>query len=81
MNRKNDMTDIVERLKSWDRCYPGNINIEEAVDEVIDEIILLREEIAKLQKETVKQRFALIDIQWKAQDILRPIPFQDEDDV
>ena len=75
------MTDIVERLKSWDRCYPGNINIEEAVDEVIDEIILLREEIAKLQKETVKQRFALIDIQWKAQDILRPIPFQDEDDV
>ena len=75
------MNDIVERLKSWDRCYPGNINIEEAVDEVIDEIILLREEIAKLQKETVKQRFALIDIQWKAQDILRPIPFQDEDDV
>ena len=74
------MNDIVERLKSWDRCYPGNINIEEAVDEVIDEIILLREEIAKLQKETVKQRFALIDIQWKAQDILRPIPFQDEDD-
>lgn len=45
-----------------------------------DEIIILRKEITKLQKETVKQRFALIDIQCKAHDILRPIPFQDEDD-
>jgi hypothetical protein len=72
--------DLVERLKSWDRCYPGNINIEEAIDDVIDEIILLRKEITKLQKETAKQRFALIEIQCKAHDILRPIPFQDEDD-
>jgi hypothetical protein len=36
------MTDIVERLKSWDRCYPGNINVETAVDDATDEINRLR---------------------------------------
>ena len=67
------MTDIVEKLKSWDRCYPGNINIEDAVEEIDAEITRLREENEKLRK-------TLIEIQWKAQDILRPIPFQEEDD-
>ena len=44
------MTDIVERLKSWDRCYPGNINIEDAVDEAADEIERLRKENKKLRE-------------------------------
>jgi hypothetical protein len=39
------MTDILEKLKSWDRCYPGNINIEYAVDEAIAEIERLRNEV------------------------------------
>jgi hypothetical protein len=43
------MTDIVEKLKSWDRCYPGNINIEDAVEEIDAEITRLREENEKLR--------------------------------
>ena len=43
------MTDIVEKLKSWDRCYPGNINIEDAVDEAAAEITRLRKENEKLR--------------------------------
>ena len=43
------MTDIVERLKSWDKCYPGNINIEDAVDESAAEITRLRKENEKLR--------------------------------
>lgn len=34
--------DIVEKLKSWNRCYPGNLNIEDAVDEAANEINRLR---------------------------------------
>ena len=45
------MSDIVERLKSWDRCYPGNINIEEAVDDVIKEIERLRAENETLRRD------------------------------
>jgi vacuolar-type H+-ATPase subunit H len=47
------MSDIVERLKSWDRCYPGNINIEEAVDDAAAEITRLREENEKLRTEVM----------------------------
>ena len=36
--------------------------------------------IAELEKELDKHRQALVFIQMKAQDILRPIPFQDEDE-
>ena len=35
--------------------------------------------IAELEKELDKHRQALVFIQMKAQDILRPIPFQDEE--
>ena len=35
--------------------------------------------IAKLEDDGFKYRMALADIQMKAQDILRPIPFQDEE--
>ena len=41
------MSDIVERLNSWDRCYPGNINIELVVDEAAKEITRLRERLAE----------------------------------
>jgi hypothetical protein len=34
--------------------------------------------IEYLLAENEKLRLALIDIQWKIQDILRPMPFQDE---
>jgi hypothetical protein len=44
------MSDIVERLKSWDRCYPGNINVELVVDEAADEITRLRAENERLLK-------------------------------
>ena len=36
--------------------------------------------IAKLEDDSFKYRMALADIQMKAQDTLRPIPFQDEDE-
>jgi len=35
--------------------------------------------IAKLEDDGFKYRMALADIQMKAQDTLRPIPFQDEE--
>ena len=48
-NGYTKMTDIVEKLKSWDRCYPGNINIEDAVDEAAAEIARLCEENEKMK--------------------------------
>lgn len=74
------MTDIIELLEARLKLvhnYPADRDV---LKQAADEIILLRKEITKLQKETVKQRFALIEIQCKAHDILRPIPFQEEDD-
>ena len=44
------------------------------------EITRLREENERLEKEIKKNRVALLRIQCIAQDITRPIPFQEEDD-
>lgn len=44
------------------------------------EITRLREENKRLEKEIKKSRVALLRIQCIAQDITRPIPFQEEDD-
>ena len=68
--------DIVEQYNSA-RLTPAPAQM---LKDAIDEVILLRKEIEKLQRENVKQRFALIEIQCKAHDILRPVPFQEEDD-
>lgn len=40
--------DPVERAKLWDRCYPGNLNIELLVDDLEGELVKSRETIAKL---------------------------------
>ena len=61
--------DIVDQYNSA-RLTPAPAQM---LKDAIDEIIRLREENDKLRK-------ALIEIQWKAQDILRPVPFQEEDD-
>lgn len=34
--------DIVARMKSWDRCWPGNTNVERLIDDAADEIERLR---------------------------------------
>lgn len=47
------MTDTLtpeQRLRSWDRCWPGNINIEMAINEAADELARLSAEVAALRK-------------------------------
>ena len=72
-----DIIELLEARMKLVHNYPAD---REVLKLASDEIILLRKELTKLQKESVKQRFALIEIQCKAQDILRPVPFQEDDD-
>ena len=60
------MSDIVERLRDYDKCTVGP---QEAAME-----------IERLRAENEKLRKALVEIQWKAQDVIRPVPFQEDDD-
>jgi hypothetical protein len=70
-----------ELITSSKKYYDiGYACAKDMAKDVKDEVELLRKEITKIQKESVKQRFALIEIQCKAHDILRPVPFQEEDD-
>ena len=62
------MTDILERIKSWDKCYPGNINIEDAVDEAAAEITRLRKENEKLRRDV---RTAVLGDSAELQDVKR----------
>ena len=43
------MSDLVERAKSWDRCYPGNLNIERLIDDMTAEITRLRAAVAEAE--------------------------------
>lgn len=63
------MTDLVLRL----RTAPVDNRPATLLNEAADEIALLREENAKMRK-------TLVEIQCKAHDILRPIPFQEDED-
>ena len=40
--------ELVEQWESWDRCYPGNINIEFAAEETIAALRALVEERDRL---------------------------------
>ena len=66
-----DYTDLVHILRQLNLKY-GDM----AADALEDQA----KRIAELEKELDKHRQALVFIQMKAQDILRPIPFQEEDD-
>lgn len=61
--------DIVDQYNSA-RLTPAPAQM---LKDAIDEVVRLREENDKLRK-------ALIEIQWKAQDIIRSVPFQENDD-
>jgi len=63
------MNDLEKRL----RTAPVDNRPATLLNEAADEILRLGAENEKLRK-------VLIEIQWKAQDILRPVPFQEEDD-
>ena len=52
---------------------------DEQVDALEEELAVAKARIAELERELDKHRQALVFIQSKAQDILRPIPFQDEE--
>ena len=40
----------------------------------------MQQEIIRLREENEKLRKTLIEIQWKTQDVIRPVPFQEDDD-
>ena len=61
--------DIVEQYNSARIAPVPTQMLKDAIDEVI-----------RLRKENDKLRKALIEIQWKAQDIIRSVPFQENDD-
>lgn len=65
------MSDYTTRLRNTAKYHLGGV-MGNALTEASDEIDRLREENQKL-------RGALISIQWKAQDTIRPIPFQEDD--
>jgi len=44
------MTDIVESIDEWDRCYPGNLNIEVLVADAKFEIVRLRQLLSEAEK-------------------------------
>lgn len=43
----SDTLTLEQRLRSWDRCWPGNINIEMAINEAADELARLSTELAE----------------------------------
>lgn len=64
-------------LKDWD---PYSIYNEKMRDESVAAIEHLHVENDKLREEIKKNRVALLRIQCIAQDITRPIPFQEDED-
>ena len=84
------MIDIVERFLRNIDADPSNGKLVlrgEFADLLIqeqkksaDEIERLRTENERLRKENQKLRDALTSIQWKAQDTIRPVPFQEDED-
>lgn len=53
-------SDILERIEAWDRCYPGNLNIEMLVEDAADEIARLRTALATAEAENASLRYQLV---------------------
>jgi hypothetical protein len=70
------MNDLVKRL----RTAPVDNRPATLLNEAADRIEALYKYIGKLEDDGFKYRMALSEILMKAQDTLRPIPFQEEDD-
>lgn len=92
MSQMTDHTDLVKRLRdqSWVMIAEEAANAIDAQnaqilfwkDRMREALKTIKENvdrIAELEKELDKHRQALVFIQNKAQDVLRPIPFQDEE--
>jgi len=71
------MNELVRRLRE----APVDNRPATLLNEAADRIEALHEYINRLENESYKYRRCLVDISVKAQDAVRPIPFQDEDDV
>ena len=63
-----DGGEIVERLRKWDRCWPGNVNIERMVDDAADHITKLTAQLTgaiadgyDLAKEEYRERIAELE--------------------
>jgi hypothetical protein len=69
--KMTDYTDLVHILRQLNLKY---------ADMAADALEDRAKRIAELEKELDKHRQALVFIQMKAQDTVRPIPFQEEDD-
>ena len=80
------MSDIIEQLRRGIQIKDIGKDVvsmfihPEVCDVAADEITRLREENERLERENRKNRVALLRIQCIAQDITRPVPFQEEDD-
>jgi chromosome segregation ATPase len=77
----NEAADAIELLQRELKC--ANELWEQQKElalEYLADIEKANERIDELEKELDKHRQALVFIQMKAQDILRPIPFQEDDD-
>lgn len=48
--------DIVDRIDYWDRCYPGNLNIEMVVNDARAEIVELRTRLSIIQEQRRLQK-------------------------
>jgi hypothetical protein len=63
------VTDLVRKLRSYPSSTCKDTDIHDAADR-----------IEELEKELDKHRQVLVFIQMNIMDVLRPIPFQEEDD-
>jgi len=55
------------------------LELQENCHQMHEQIVRLKIYIKDLEEDLYKHRKVLIEIQLKAMDILRPIPFQDEE--
>jgi hypothetical protein len=61
MTTTPDYAGLIARLEGWDRCYPGNINIELAVDKATQALSTLLESNAALEGERDEFRAKLAE--------------------
>lgn len=55
------MTDIVETIDEWDRCYPGNLNVELLVNDAKSEITRLRQLLSDAEKREKETRSTALE--------------------
>lgn len=58
------MTDDL-KLRQWDRCWPGNINLEVAVDEALARITDLEAKLQRLGRELNLAKYGEPDFAWE----------------